>query len=108
MASKSGVAKKGGKTRREIVAQITARAWTDKKFKKRFLTNPKEVLAEYGLAVPEGLEIVMHEDSLEVEHGVLLAPPEKLSPKELGNPKNVHFPFCFTDFHHHKHPKPGK
>lgn len=104
---KTAAKKRGGKreTKRDTLAKITARAWSDPKFKKRLLSNPADVLAEYGINVPDGLTVVMHEDTKDVEHGLLMAPPKGLTPKELADPKKVHFFFCFTAFHH-KPPRP--
>jgi diketogulonate reductase-like aldo/keto reductase len=33
----------------KVWAQIVTKAWTDEKFKKRLLQNPKEVLKEFGI-----------------------------------------------------------
>ena len=86
--------------RREKVAQIIARAWTEPDFKARLLKYPEETLRANDIEVPDDLRIIMHEDTEEVEHGVLPAPPPGLTPDQLANPENVHFTFSFTFFHH--------
>ena len=87
-------------TRRDIIARITSKAWTDEKFKARLLNEPETVLREFGIEVPDDIEIVMHEDSPKREHAVLLSPPPGLTHEQLKDPRNVHFFFCFTAFHH--------
>jgi hypothetical protein len=86
--------------RRHVVAEIIARAWSDKAFKADLLTDPEGVLRDYGFEVPPGVSIRMHQDTDKVEHGVIPAPPPGLTPEELKDPKNVHLVYCFTAFHH--------
>jgi hypothetical protein len=42
-------------------SQIVARAWCDEVLMKRLLSNPRDVLSEHGLEVPEGVEIKVEE-----------------------------------------------
>ena len=42
---------------------IVAKAWADKKYKKRLLADPVAVLKENGLAVPVGMKIKVVEDT---------------------------------------------
>ena len=88
------------KDRRHVVAAIIARAWSDKEFLAELLTRPDEVLRDYGMDVPEGVRIRMHQDTQTTEHGVIPAPPPGLTPEQLKDPKNVHIVYCFTAFHH--------
>jgi hypothetical protein len=93
--------------RRHIVAKIVARAWTDKAFKADLLTDPEPILREYGMEVPEGMTVRMHQDTSKVEHGVIPAPPPNLTPEQLKDPANVHIVYCFTQFHHKVGPLRG-
>ena len=43
--------------------QIVAKAWADKKYKKRLLADPVAVLEENGLAVPVGMKIKVVENT---------------------------------------------
>jgi hypothetical protein len=61
-------------------SQIVARAWADAAFKARLLSNPTEVLKEYGLAAPAGLTLKVHENTDKVVNLVL---PIKPAPAEL-------------------------
>ena len=68
--------------------QVVARAWQDKVFKQRLLSDPKAVLAEAGLPIPPTLEVQVHEATPTHLHLVLPPPPqmradEKLSDAEL-------------------------
>ena len=38
-------------------SQIVARAWCDQAVLKRLLSDPRSVLSEHGLEVPEGTEV---------------------------------------------------
>ena len=65
-------------------AQIVARAWADEEFKARLLLNPAQVLREYGIAVPEGVEVRAVENTDTVVHFVLPArPKEELTEEHL-------------------------
>ncbi len=55
--------------------QIVATAWADEEFKARLLANPRAVLAEYGIDVPEGIELTVVEDTEAVHHLVLPPSP---------------------------------
>lgn len=46
-----------------IRAKIIARAWKDPRFKERLLKNPREVVKEYGLDIPETMKIQCFEDT---------------------------------------------
>ena len=73
-------------------SQIVARAWCDEGFMKRLLSNPRDVLSEHGLEVPEGTEVrvvegtevKMAEDDDMVRHFILpVSPPDALTDEEL-------------------------
>ena len=85
--------------RRHIVAKIIAKAWSNPAFKRKLLKDPVTVLREAGMDVPDGLQIQMHADTKKLEHGVIPAPPAKLSKAQRKDPKNVHIVYCFTAFH---------
>ena len=69
----------------EILAQLIARCWRDDSFKKRFMTDPKGVLAENGMEVEAGANIKVVEDTESLTHIVLPPAPPKgeLSDDEL-------------------------
>lgn len=52
----------------------------DPKLKKRFVENPRGVLAERGIEVPEGMTVKVLEDSDNVRHIVLPHFPSSDSP----------------------------
>jgi hypothetical protein len=73
-------------------SQIVAKAWCDEDFMKRLLSDPRDVLAEHGLEVPEGAEVkVMEgtevkvmEDADTVRHFILpISPPDELTDEDL-------------------------
>jgi hypothetical protein len=73
-------------------SQIVARAWCDEGLMKRLLSNPRHVLSEHGLEMPEGMEVkveegaevTMEEDGM-VCHLVLpISPPDELTDEDLG------------------------
>ena len=65
-------------------SQIVATAWADEEFKARLLADPRSVLAEYGIEVPDGIELVIAEDTDTVHHLTLPASPAgELTDEEL-------------------------
>jgi hypothetical protein len=57
--------------------QVVARAWSDDAFKQRLLADPRTVLAEAGLPVPENLQLEVHEATPTHLHLVLPQPPPR-------------------------------
>jgi hypothetical protein len=72
-------------------SQIVARAWCDEGVMQRLLSDPRSMLAEHGMEVPEGKEVKVVEGT---EVGVLdeeavryftlpVTPPDELSDEDL-------------------------
>jgi len=65
-------------------SQIVATAWADPDFKARLMADPHTVLAEHGIEVPPGIELVLIEDTETVKHITLPASPAgELADEEL-------------------------
>ena len=73
-------------------SQIVARAWSDEGFLERLRADPRALLAEHGLEVPEGTEVQVVEgtevkvvdDTDTVRHFILpTSPPDELIEEEL-------------------------
>ncbi|MCU0518404.1 MAG: hypothetical protein MUC60_16365 [Oscillatoria sp. Prado101] len=45
------------------VCQLIARAWLDENFKAQFIANPRQILEEAGIDVPDGLEVRIDESA---------------------------------------------
>ena len=60
---------------KNTLAQLFAACWKDEALKARFMADPKAVLAEYGMSVPEGMGIRVVENSDSHVHITLPAPP---------------------------------
>ncbi len=56
-------------------AKIVAQAWADADYKARLLADPAAVLKEAGLDVPAGITLQVVENTANVAHFVLPAPP---------------------------------
>ena len=56
-------------------SDIVARAWSDPDFKARLVSDPAAVLAEEGIAVQEGTELRVVENTDSIRHFVLPAHP---------------------------------
>jgi hypothetical protein len=68
----------------QVWGQIVARAWSDEDFKQRLLSDPRDVLTEYGLEMPDGAALRVVQDTPEVHHLVLPVSPEgDLADEEL-------------------------
>jgi hypothetical protein len=72
--------------------QIVARAWSDEGIMKRLLSDPRDVLSEHGLEVPDGTEVKVEEgtevkvleDADTVRRFILpISPPDELTEEEL-------------------------
>jgi hypothetical protein len=66
----------------EQCARLIADVWRDDELKNRFITQPKEVLSEYGIMVPEK-EIIVLEDNDEKIHIVIPQLPGEISDDDL-------------------------
>jgi hypothetical protein len=75
-----------------VWSQIVARAWCDEGFMKRLRSEPRAMLAEHGLELPEGTEVKVVEgtevkvveDTNAVYHFVLpMSPPGELTEEDL-------------------------
>lgn len=58
------------------LSTLFAACWKDSTLKERFMSDPKVVLAEYGLAVPEGMDVTVVDSTDSNLHIFLPAPPE--------------------------------
>ena len=73
---------------RNQLAALFAACWKDEALKARFMTDPKAVLAEYGMDVPDGIDVNVVENSDNCVHITMPAAPAgdgELSDEELGN-----------------------
>ena len=73
---------------KNTLAQLFAACWKDEALKARFMADPKAVLAEYGLPVPDGMHVKVVENADDCVHITLPAPlagDHDLSDDELSN-----------------------
>ena len=69
------------------LAQLFAACWKDEALKARFMRDPKSVLAEYDMPVPDGIDVKVVENA-DCVHVTLSAAPGgsgDLSDDELSN-----------------------
>ena len=57
------------------LARLFAACWKDEALKARFMADPKTVLAEYDMPVPENLDVRVVENADDCVHITLPAPP---------------------------------
>ena len=70
------------------LTDLFAACWKDDALKARFMADPKAVLAEYGIDVPDGMDVNVVENSDNTVHITMPAPPsghQDLSDEELRN-----------------------
>ena len=92
------------------LASLFAACWKDEALKARFMADPKAILNEHGLDVPDGIDVKVVENADNCVHITMPAPPAghmDLSDDELrnaagggewGKPYNVSFPqTCATE-----------
>jgi len=66
-------------------SQIVAKCWADTAFKAQLIADPKATLAAEGIAVPEGIELRVLENTATTFNLVLPPAPEgELSDEDLG------------------------
>ena len=73
---------------KNALAQLFAACWKDEALKARFMSDPKAVLKEHGLDVPDGIDVKVVENADDCVHITLPAPPDgnmDLSNDELSN-----------------------
>ena len=70
------------------LAYLFAACWKDEALKARFMSDPKAVLAEYDMDVPDGMDVKVVENADNCVHITMPAPPSghmELSDEELSN-----------------------
>ena len=70
------------------LASLFAACWKDEALKARFMADPKAVLAEYDMDVPDGMDVKVVENADNCVHITMPAPPSghlQLSDEELSN-----------------------
>ena len=73
---------------KNALAQLFAACWKDEALKARFMADPKAVLAEYDMPVPDGMDVKVVENADNCVHITMPAPPSvsgELSDEELSN-----------------------
>jgi len=63
---------------RKKFAKIVAKAWADDDYKKNLIENPKEILKQEGVEIPEKIKINIFENSATELHFVLPKKPDEL------------------------------
>ena len=73
---------------KNTLAQLFAACWKDEALKARFMTDPKAVLAEFDMPVPDNMDVKVVENADDCVHITMPAPPSgsmDLSDEELSN-----------------------
>ena len=73
---------------RNQLADLFAACWKDEALKQRFMADPKAVLAEHGMPVPDGMDVTVVENTDNTVHITMPAPPsghEDLTDEELSH-----------------------
>ena len=73
---------------KNALAQLFAACWKDEALKARFMTDPKAVLAEFDMPVPDNMDVKVVENADDCVHITMPAPPSgsmDLSDEELSN-----------------------
>jgi hypothetical protein len=73
-------------TMESSLSELYLKFASDPELRKRFLNEPKAVLAEHGIHVPDGMALQIVEDSATVRHLVLpyFSPGKDLTAEEIG------------------------
>lgn len=65
------------------IGAIIAKCWADERFKQNLLTDTRTTLTAEGVALPDGLEVRVVENTATVFHWVLPQKPADLSDEDL-------------------------
>ena len=82
---------------RNQLAELFAACWKDEALKGRFMADPKAVLTEYGMDVPDGIDVNVVENSDNTVHITMPAAPTgaaNLSDEELANVAGGRIKLC--------------
>ena len=75
------------------LASLFAACWKDEALKARLMADPKAVLAEHGMDVPDGMDVKVVENADNCVHLTIPAPPSdymELADEELSNAAGGH------------------
>ena len=61
---------------RNALTELFAACWKDEALKARFMSDPKAVLAEHGMDVPDNIDVNVVENSDNTVHITLPVPPD--------------------------------
>jgi hypothetical protein len=67
------------------ISQLIAKCWADEGFKQKVLADPAATLRAEGLALPDDLSYVAHENTEKVVHLIIPAKPTDLSDEDLAH-----------------------
>ena len=73
---------------RNAMAELFAACWKDDALKQRFMSDPKAVLAEYDMPVPDGMDVKVVENADNTVHITMPDAPDghhELSDEELSD-----------------------
>jgi len=73
---------------KNVLAELFAACWKDEALKARLLSDPKVVMKEFNLDVPDGMDVKVVENADDCAHIILPVPPDghgDLSDEELRN-----------------------
>ena len=65
--------------------KLVASAWADEAIKQRLIDSPEKVLEEYGIEVPEGIEVRILIDSAAERHIIIPEKPQEVYIEEVGS-----------------------
>ena len=86
------------------LASLFAACWKDEALKARFMADPKAVLAEYDMDVPDGMDVKVVENADHCVHITMPAPPTghlELSDEELSNAAGGQCTSCASETYCH-------
>lgn len=72
--------------RRNELADLFAACWKDEALKQRFMSDPRGVLADHGIDLPGGMDVIVVENTDDTVHITLpMKPSGELSDDELSH-----------------------
>ncbi|MGI8745773.1 MAG: NHLP leader peptide family RiPP precursor [Bryobacteraceae bacterium] len=79
------------------VQEALDRVWSDEGLKRRLLTDPKPVLAEFGLQIPDDVKVQIHENTPHLTNAVLVEKPADASAIQANDPVRKIVQRAWTD-----------
>ena len=83
---------------KKIWAKVVAKAWADEAYKKSLSANPKEILKNEGIDIPDGMKVNFVENTQDTINFILPLPKNDVAVESEEDRKAAYCMCCFFSF----------